>query len=36
MVTISTFTLYPQLLNAETINMQYLTIPFGSSIGEDF
>ena len=36
MVTISTYTLYPLLLNAWTISMQYLTIPFSSFSGEDF
>ena len=36
MVTISTFTLYPLLLNAWTISMQYLTIPFSGFSGEDF
>ena len=34
-VTISTFTLYPQLLNAWAISMQYLTILF-SRFSEDF
>ena len=36
MVTISTFTLYPLLLNAWTISKQYLTISFSSFSGEDF
>ena len=36
MVKLSTYTLYPLLLNAWTISMQYLTIPFSSFSGEDF